>query len=278
MPRPMWNGTISLGLVNVPVKMYNSIRRKTISFNQLRATDGCRIRLKKVCSLDGNEVAGQEIVRGYEVSPDRYVTITDEELEAVQPRANRSIEIEDFVSLVEIDPIYFEHSYYLVPDKGSAKAYRLLFAAMQKTGKIALARIVMRNKQYLAAIRPAGQALSLCTMYFSDEIVQQEDLEALPHDVEISERELTMAEQLITSLTAPFAPDKYRDEYREKVLDLIEKKAEGQAVTTQPAVPEGGKVVDLMAALEASLKAIKKEPPASVAPKARARRKKASAQ
>lgn len=278
MARPMWNGSISFGLVNVPVKMFNSVKKKTLHFNQLRASDGCRIRLKKVCSSDGTEVESEDIIRGYEISPERYVTVTDEELQVLNPKTTRSIDIEDFVSLEEIDPVYFEQSYYLVPDKGAAKAYSLLFAAMKKTNKIAIARIVMRNKQYLAAIRPAGRALSLATMYFADEIVSQNDLEALPEDIEPNERELTMAEQLITSLSSPFEPEKYKDEYREKVLDLIEKKAEGQTVTLQPAAPEGGKVIDLMAALEASLKAMKKEGSPDSEKPARSRRKKASAQ
>ncbi|WP_312524112.1 Ku protein [Anaerospora sp.] len=278
MARPMWNGSISFGLVNVPVKMFNSVKKKTLHFNQLRASDGCRIRLKKVCSNDGAEVESEDIIRGYEISPERYVTVTDEELQVLNPKTTRSIDIEDFVSLEEIDPIYFEQSYYLVPDKGAAKAYSLLFAAMKKTNKIAIARIVMRNKQYLAAIRPAGRALSLATMYFADEIVSQNDLEALPADIEPNERELTMAEQLITSLSSPFEPEKYKDEYREKVLDLIEKKAEGQTVTLQPAAPEGGKVIDLMAALEASLKAMKKEDSPESEKPVRSRRKKASAQ
>ena len=278
MARPMWNGSISFGLVNVPVKMFNSVKKKTLHFNQLRASDGCRIRLKKVCSADGTEVESEDIIRGYEISPERYVTVTDEELQVLNPKTTRSIDIEDFVSLEEIDPVYFEQSYYLVPDKGAAKAYSLLFAAMKKTNKIAIARIVMRNKQYLAAIRPAGRALSLATMYFADEIVSQNDLEALPADIEPNERELTMAEQLITSLSSPFEPEKYKDEYREKVLDLIEKKAEGQTVTLQPAAPEGGKVIDLMAALEASLKAMKKEGSPESEKPVRSRRKKASAQ
>lgn len=278
MARPMWNGSISFGLVNVPIKMFNSVRKKTLHFNQLRASDGCRIRLKKVCSSDGTEVENENIIRGYEISPERYVTITDEELQVLNPKTTRSIDIEDFVSLEEIDPLYFEQSYYLVPDKGAAKAYSLLFTAMKKTNKIAIARIVMRNKQYLAAIRPAGRALSLSTMYFADEIISQDDLEALPEDIEPSERELAMAEQLISSLSAPFKPEKYKDEYREKMLDLIEKKAEGQTVTLQPVAPEGGKVIDLMAALEASLKAMKKEGSPETEKPARTRRKKASAQ
>lgn len=260
MPRPMWNGSISFGLVNVPVKLYNTVRRRNISFNQLRASDGCRIRLKKVCSADGTEVTHDNIVKGYEIAPDKYVVITEEELNALQPKSARTIDIEDFVNLDQIDPLYFEQSYYLAPDKGAAKAYSLLLAAMKKTNKVAIAKVVMRNKEYLAAIRPIGRALSLATMYFADEIVAHEEIETLPEtDVEPNDRELAMAEQLINSLTADFTPAKYRDEYREKVLELIEKKAEGQTVSAQPAPEKGGKVIDLMAALEASLNAINKK-------------------
>ena len=263
MPRPMWSGSISFGLVNIPVKMYNSVRKKTLHFHQLRAGDGCKIRLKRVCARDGQEVPNEQIVKGYEISPQRYVIVTAEELEALNPKASRTIEIEDFVNLDQIDPIYFEHSYYLVPDKGAGKAYTLLLQAMKQAGKVAIARVVLRNKQYLVTIRPAGKALSLATMHYADEIVSLEELEGLPDtDVKPNQRELTMAEKLIESLAADFNPAKYRDEHREKVLEMIEKKAEGETVVVQPAAPEGGKVVDLMAALEASLAAIKKKQPA----------------
>lgn len=260
MLRPMWNGSISFGLVNIPVKMYNSVRKKTLHFHQLRAGDGCKIRLKRVCARDGQEVSNEQIVKGYEISPQRYVIVTAEELEALNPKATRTIEIEDFVNLDQIDPIYFEQSYYLVPDKGAGKAYTLLLYAMKQAGKVAIARVVLRNKQYLVTIRPAGKALSLATMHYADEIVSPEELEGLPNtDTAPDQRELTMAEKLIESLAADFNPVKYRDEYREKVLEMIEKKAEGETVVIQPATPEGGKVVDLMVALEASLAAIKKK-------------------
>lgn len=272
MARPMWNGSISFGLVNVPIKMYNAVRKKTLHFHQLRAADGCRIRLKRVCAIDGAEVATENIVKGYEISPERYVVVSPDELDALNPKATRTIDIDDFVELSEIDPLYFEQSYYLVPDKGASKPYMLLFNAMKNTKKVAIARVVLRNKQYLVALRPSGNALTLSTMFFADEIVAQDEIEGLPDSqTELNERELTMAEKLIESLAAEFDPTKYRDEYREKVMEMIEKKAEGQTVVAEQAAPEAGKVVDLMAALEASLAAIKKKQPA------KERRKKARA-
>lgn len=262
MQRPIWSGAISFGLVNVPVKLYNAVRKRTVSFHQLRKSDGCRIRLKKVCSTDGAEVAAESIVKGYEVSPDRYVVITASELQALYPEASRSIEIEDFVRLDEIDPLYFEQSYYLLPDKGAGKAYRLLLAAMREAGRVAVARFVLRNKEYLAALRPTGKVLSLATMHFADEVIAQEELEGLPeNETAPTARELAMAGQLIESLTAAFDPQKYRNEYHRRLMDLIERKAEGQEIVARPAAEEGAKVIDLMAALEASLAAVKKKPP-----------------
>ncbi|KYZ75095.1 DNA repair protein [Anaerosporomusa subterranea] len=261
MPRPMWSGSISFGLINIPVKLFNAVKRKTIHFHQLRASDGCRIRLKKICEADGNEVTSEEIVKGYEVSPDQYVTVTASELESAMPKTNRAIEIDDFVVLDQIDPLYFEQPYYLTPDKGAAKAYSLLLSALKKTNKVAVARFILRNKQYLCAIRPSGdmRALTLSTMLYADEIISSEELDELPTtDAQPSEREMTMAVQLIESLTADFQPAKYHDDYRKQVLALLEKKAEGQVITTQPAAAPAGKVIDLMAALEASLAAVKK--------------------
>lgn len=261
MPRPMWSGSISFGLINIPVKLFNAVKRKTIRFHQLRASDGCRIRLKKVCETDGEEVAASEIVKGYEVSPDQYVTVTTADLETAMPEKNRAIEIDDFVALEQIDPLYFEQPYYLTPDKGAAKAYSLLLSALQKTSKVAIARFILRNKQYLCAIRPSGDArtLTLSTMLYADELISSDELEDLPSsDAKPSEREMTMAVQLIESLTADFQPEKYHDDHRKRVLALLEKKAEGQVITAQPAAAPAGKVIDLMAALEASLAAIAK--------------------
>ncbi len=256
MPRAIWSGSISFGLVNVPVKLYSAISPKDVRFNQLEEGTNARIRQKRVSAETGEEVPYERIVKGYEISPDRYVVITPEELEALDPKATRAIDIEDFVEYDQIDPVHYERPYYLVPEKGAAKAYALLLQAMKESNKVAIARMVLRTKQYLAAIRPKGDVLCLETMLFADEVVPDSELDGLPgDDVEVSERELKMARQLIESLSTDFEPEKYRDEYREQVLALIEAKAEGQEIVAQPATEEPTQVVDLMAALEASLAA-----------------------
>ncbi len=261
MARSIWSGSISFGLVNIPIKLYSAVSKKDVRFHQLHDADGVRIQQKRVCAADGQEVAYDHIVKGYEIAPERYVVVTQEELDAFDPKATRTIDIEDFVDLDQIDPIYFEHPYYLVPDRGASKAYSLLLAAMEKSRKVAIARMVLRSKQYLAAVRPMGKGLAMATMLFGDEVVPMEDLEGLPdQESEPQPRELAMAEQLIESLATDFDPGKYHDEYREEVLALIERKAEGEEIITQPAAEEPTKVVDLMAALEASLAAMKKKP------------------
>ena len=213
MQRPIWKGWISFGLVNIPVKLYNAVKKKTINFHQLRAKDGCRVRLKKVCATDGAEVAGENIAKGYEMAPDRYVLITEDELQALYPKASRSIDIQDFVEPAQIDSAYFDQPYYLVPDTGAAKTYALLLTAMRESGRVAVARLIMRNKEYLTALRPAGQMIGLSTMLYADELVSAAGLAELPSDEpELTKRELTMAEQLIESLAADFAPQKYHNE------------------------------------------------------------------
>jgi DNA end-binding protein Ku len=274
MPRAIWSGSISFGLVNVPVKLYSAISPKDVRFNQLEEGTGARIRQKRVSAETGEEVPYERIVKGYEISPDRYVIITPEELEALDPKANRSIDIEDFVEYDQIDPVHYERPYYLVPEKGAAKAYALLLQAMKDSNKVAIARMVLRTKQYLAAIRPKGDVLCLETMLFADEVVPESELDGVPgDDVEVSERELKMARQLIESLSTDFEPEKYTDEYREQVLALIEAKAEGQEIVAQPASEEPAQVVDLMAALEASLAAARaskdKEPGARGVPESK---------
>jgi DNA end-binding protein Ku len=248
--------------VNVPVKLYTAVDRKGVRFNQLNSKTGNRIAQKRVDPHTGDEVPYEDIVKGYEISPDRYVLIEPGELEALEPRKTRMVEIEDFVDLSEIDPIYFDHPYYLVPDKGSEKAYRLLLDAMRDTGKVALGKVVLRSKEYLVAVRPKGDLLAMETMLFADEVVPPERLEVTPVDeIEASPRELKMAKQLVESLSGPFDPDKYSDEYRERVLELIESKAEGKTIAVQPA-EEPQAVPDLMAALEASIAAAKDRKPA----------------
>ena len=260
MPRSMWSGAISFGLVNVPVKLYSAVSRKTVRFHQLNAKTGHRIAQKRVDSVTNEEIQYEDIVKGYELTKERYVVITPEELEALDPEKTRTIDIEDFVDLEDIDPIYYDHPYYLVPDKGAAKAYGLLLQAMQESEKVAIARVVIRSKEQLVAIRPApGGVLTMETMIFSDEVVPTDDIDELPgaKELKVSEREVKMAQQLIDSLSSEFKPEKYHDEYREKVLELIERKAAGEEIAVQPEAPEPKKVPDLMAALEASLAAVK---------------------
>ena len=258
MPRSIWSGAISFGLVNVPVKLFSAVSPKDVRFHQLDARTKSRVRQKRVSAATGEEVPYEEIVKGYELGPDTYVTISPEELDALDPKATKAIDIEDFVDLDQIDPIFFERPYYLVPDKGGTKAYALLREAMRETNKVGIARMVLRTKQYLAAIRPVGDALVLETMLFADEVVPADELELPGKDVEVTEREEKMARQLIDSLTTDFEPEKYKDEYRERVLELIEQKAAGQEIVVEDTAEEAPKVVDLMAALEASLAAVKK--------------------
>jgi DNA end-binding protein Ku len=260
MPRSIWSGAISFGLVNVPVKLFSAVSKKTVRFNQLNKDTGNRIQQKRVDPETGEEVSYEQIVKGYELTKDRYVVITPEELDALDPERTRTIDIEDFVDLDEIDPVYYDHPYYLVPDKGATKAYGLLLGAMKESGKVAIARVVIRSKEQLVAIRPGeGDVLMMETMLFHDEVVPSHDLDELPDSKELkaSDRELKMAQQLIDSLSSEFDPSRYRDEYRDKVLSLIERKASGEEIAVQPEAPQPARVPDLMAALEASLAAVK---------------------
>ena len=285
MPRSLWTGAISFGLVNIPVKLYSATSPKDVRFHLLHDADGVRIQTKRVCPADGEEVPYEHLIKGYEIAPDRYVPIDPKELEALAPEASHAIDIEDFVSLDEIDPLYYERSYYVVPDKTANKAYALLHRAMSETRRVAIARMVMRTKQYLVAIRPRGKALALSTLLYADEVVAQDQLPEFPDAIaNVNERELKMAQQLIDSLSGPFDAKKYRDDYRERVLELIERKAEGEPLPEQPEVKQPAKVINLMEALEASLAASKKKPPptppasgrrARRGTTARARRKKA---
>jgi DNA end-binding protein Ku len=261
MPRSIWSGAISFGLVNVPVKLYSAVSRKTVRFHQLHDADGVRIQQKRICPADGQEVPYEHIVKGYEIAPDRYVVITPEELESLDPKKTRTIDIEEFVQLEEIDPIFYDHPYYLMPDKGAAKAYKLLVKAMEEAGRVAIARVVIRQKENLVAIRPSGDVLTMETMLFADEVVSRDQFDELAAaaEADTNEREVEMAKMLIDTLSGEFDPTKYHDTYRERVLELIERKAEGQEIAVQPASDEPRAVPDLMAALEASVAAAKKD-------------------
>jgi DNA end-binding protein Ku len=259
MPRAIWTGAISFGLVSVPVKLYAAVSAKGVHFHQLHAADGVRIQQKRICPADGEEVSYSDIVKGYEIAPDRYVVIEPDELASLQPKRARTIEIEDFVSLAEIDPIFFDHPYYLVPDERGVKPYRLLLEAMRETEMVALGRLVLRAKEHLVAIRGAAEVMTLETMVFADEIVSPDRFAELDGEVKTSDRELAVAKQLIESLSGPFEPEKYHDDYREQVLALIDRKASGEEIVLQPqADEEKADGADLMSALQASLEEVKK--------------------
>ncbi len=266
MARAIWSGTISFGLLNVPVKLYSAVARRDISLRQIRESDGARIRNRRVAEGTDEEVPYEQIVKAFEITPERYVPLTKEELEAMAPEKTRAIEVQDFVDLDRIDPIYFDSPYYLGPAQGAEKAYSLLAQAMERSGKVAVARFVFRNKEHLAALRPSDGVLTLTTMRFADEIVPPAELEdVLPSESpKVAKREVEMAEQLIESLSAEFDPSAYRDEYREQLLSLIERKAEGEDVLSAPApeAPEPTGAPDLMSALEQSIAAVKGRPKA----------------
>jgi DNA end-binding protein Ku len=254
VPSAIWSGNISFGLVTVPVKLVSAVRSKDVRFNQLEEGTGARIRYRRVSEATGDEVPQERIVRGSEIAPGQYVVVEQEELDKLRPKASHTIDIQDFVELEEIDPIYFEQPYYLVPDRGAAKPYRLLLDAMSDLQRVAVGRIVLRGKEHLVAIRPLDGALCIETMRYADEVTPVESLDGLPgDDVKPNQRELDMARQLIEALAGGFEPEKYHDEYREQVQDLIEKKAAGEEIVAEPMVEEPAKVVDLMAALEQSL-------------------------
>jgi DNA end-binding protein Ku len=260
MPRSMWTGAISFGLVTVPVKLYSALDRKTVRFHQLSGKTGVRVVQKRIDPQSGEEVPYENVVKGFEVAPDRFVVIEPAELDTLQPKKTKAIEIEDFVELSQIDPIFYDHPYYLAAGPGGAKPYRLLLEAMRETEKVAIARVVIRSKEQLVAIRPIGDVLGMATMLFADEVLSPERLDDVPDPAElkINKRELDIAKQLVGSLAGDFEPDRYHDTYREEVLALIERKAQGQEIAVQPPSEEvRAPAPDLMSALKASLEAVR---------------------
>ncbi len=257
MPRAIWSGAISFGLVTIPVRLYPAVKRRTVRFHQVDRVTGSRIRQKRVSTVDEREVPYDDVVKGYELPDGRLVTVTDDELAALDPQATRTIDILEFVDGSEIDPVYHDSSYHLVPDAAAAKPYLLLTRAMEQTGRVGVGRFVMRTKQYLAAIRPRQGTLLLSTMVYADEIVPTTEIDGFEvlTGIEIDERELSMATRLIATLEASFDPARHRDTHREAVLELIERKAAGGETTPRPAAAADETIVDLMAALEASVEA-----------------------
>jgi len=260
MVRSIWTGSISFGLVNVPIRVVTAVRSKNVRFHQLHAKDKVRIQQKRICPKEEKEVPYEEIVKGYEIAPDEYVVVDPKELEALEPDASRAIDIEDFVDLNDIDPVYFDHTYYLVPDKRAGKTYDLLLDAMGRTAKVGLGRVVMRNKEYLVAIRARDGILIMETMYFHDEVeTPDEVLAQVDHaPVKIQKKERDMATQLIEALSGPFEPERYGDTYRERVLAMIEKKAEGETVVMEATPRPKTREHDLVSALQESLKHAKR--------------------
>jgi len=252
-PHSLGSGTISFGLVSIPVRLYTAASSANVSFNQLHGVCGTRIRQQTFCPKCNKTVERAELVRGYEFAKDQYVQVKDDELKALEGEASKIIDIAEFVPLAEVDPIYFEKTYYLGPDKGGEKPYRLLSDAMEKAGQVALAKYVMRGKESLVLIRPAQGGLMLHTMYFADEVRNFDEVDK-GQSAKIKDGELDLALQLINGLASEtFSPERYADEYRHRVLGMINQKVEGQEVTvSEPAAPRA-QVIDLMEALKESL-------------------------
>ena len=255
MPRAIWSGSISFGLVNVPVKAFSAVHDHAVHFHQLQKRTGARIRYDKVSAKTGRHVDDDDIERGFEIAKGNYVVIDPDELDALKPLSTRSIDVSDFVELEAVDPIYYEHTYWLAPDgETAARSYRLLLLAMADAGRVGIGSVVMRNKQYLAAIRPLDGVLAMSTMRFADEVVPHQNIPGIPNArTKPAPKELKLAAQIIESLAADWKPEAYHDTYTDELEDLIRRKAKGDDVTVEPAPPEAD-VVDLMAALEASVK------------------------
>ena len=271
MARSIWSGSISFGLVNIPIKVVTAVTDKDIHFHLLHEKDNARIKFKRTCPKEEVEVPNEEIVRGFEVGRGEYVTFTDEELASADPTAARTIDISEFVALAEIDPSYYDKSYYLIPDKNADKPYTLLLAALQKTEKVGIAKVVMRDKEYLVAIRAKGDALMMATMHFTEEVVPPEavtaDLKLSPKDVD--KAQMKLAEQLIEGLTEEFDPEKHTNTHRERVQAMIEAKMKGHKVVAEPMAAPAAKTVDLMSALETSLAKVRAKRGERPAPKTR---------
>jgi len=257
MAKAVWTGSLSFGLVNVPVGLYSATEDRSIHFNQFRAGTSERIRNKRVGELTGDEVAYSDIVKGYDLGGGEYVILTPEELTSLAPGPSHTIEVTDFVELSEIDPIYFDKPYFLAPHgKNGDRAYELLRKVMAETNKVAIATFVMRDKQYLVAVRPEKSALVLETLLFADEVRDPvKEIEVLPVQASFEDREIEMAKLLIDSMTTAWQPESYRDTYRERVEELIDQKRQGTVVVSEGPRAEPAPVVDLLAALQASVSA-----------------------
>ena len=251
-PRSIWNGWLSWGTVNVPVKLYSSVQDKSIHFNQLHGKDGARIKQKRINPRTGDEVPYERIVRGYEVSPDKWVVLTKEDAQAAEGTRAKVIDIEEFVADQEIDPVFYDKPYYIGPQEGGEHAYAVVAKALERAGKVGIGRFVLRSKESLVSLRAKDGVLTLATMRFAQELVDPKKVDFEEPKKAPGDREVSMAAKLVDSLAAEFKPDKYEDTYREAVVDLIERKAKGETIELPEREPEEA-TDDLMAALEASL-------------------------
>jgi DNA end-binding protein Ku len=258
--KAIWKGAVTFGLVNIPVRLYSALEEKSFRFNMLHAEDGGRIKFQRVCSKCGKEVGWGDIVKGFEYEKDHYVTFSDEELQALDVDSIKAIDVVNFVPLEDIDPVYFNRTYYVIPDPSGVKAYRLLQQALEAEGQVGIAKVALREKEHLATIRLQGDVFVLETMHWPDEI-REASFEELDKDVDIKDAEVKMARQLIQQLSTEFRPEEFVDEYRTRLEELVGEKVEGKEVTVV-AEPEEEptKVVDLMEALKASVADAKKKP------------------
>ncbi len=254
MPRAIWSGSLSFGLVNIPVQLVSAVVDRGLHFHQLHDRDGARIHEQRICSKDGQVVPLEHIVKGYEISKGRSIPVSQEELEALAPEKTRAIALESFVPLEEINPVYFQHPYYLLPEKGADAAYALLRGVLEQSKRVGIARMVMRGKEDLVALRAVGEALSLSVLWFFDEVIRPEKLEGLPRAGKVPDKQLELAQQIVKSLSGEFKPELYKDDYRERVLEMVRAKAKGAKPRNIAAAAEPrSNVVDLMEALRASL-------------------------
>jgi len=250
MPHPIWTGTLAFGLLRIPVKVYTAVRSKELHFHFLHKADEGRIQNVRRCSLDGQDVPYEDVVRGYEYEKGRYVLITDEELERMHPEATQTVDIMEFVDVAEIDPMYFDAPYYLEPEEQARNVYALLREALAQSGKIGIAKVVLRSREHLAALKADGQMLTLDLMHFADEIVEQAEFD-LPEEEPIPEKELNVARMLIEAMTAPFDPEKFRDTYREALWAMIQARAAGKALPKAASpkplpIPKNAELIELL--------------------------------
>jgi DNA end-binding protein Ku len=252
-PRALWSGTVSFGLVNVPVRLYSAIQDHNLHFHFVHEKDNSRIGYEKICKAEGKPVPDEEIVRAFEYEKGEFVYLSDEDFDAAKAEGYRTIDIRDFVPYEQIDPVYFRHTYYAGPQEGAERVYALLRRALEDSGLAGIAKFVMRDRQYLGCLRVRNGALTLEQMYFADEVRKPEDV--VPEQVEVDERELQMAAQLVDAFTGDFEPERYRDTYRDTLCEIIEAKRKGQEVHAAAEEPEEEQPSDLMAALRASVEA-----------------------